>query len=175
VLFSDNIVDHMAGKAELMRYFCDELLVEPGRFLVGNAGVLLARVLYRKCTPAKKFIVLDTAMNDLVRPSLYGAHHEILPLHRQAARAWERADVVGPICETGDFLARDRRVAGLEAGECVAICTAGAYGFVMSSNYNSRPRAAEVLVRDRSFRVVRARETEADLLRGETDWAPEER
>jgi diaminopimelate decarboxylase len=151
-----------------------ELIVEPGRFLVGNAGVLLARVLYLKQSETKRFVVLDAGMNDLMRPSLYGAHHEILPLHRHPARAWQHADVVGPLCEAGDFLARHRRLPGLEQGESVAICSAGAYGFTMSSNYNSRPRAAEVLLRDGAYRIVRARETYADLLHGETDWPPEE-
>ncbi len=150
-----------------------ELLLEPGRYLVGNAGVLLARVLYLKRTEAKNFVVLDAGMNDLVRPSLYGAHHEILPLQRHPEREWEAADVVGPLCEAGDFLARNRRLRSLEPGECVAVCGAGAYGFTMSSNYNSRPRAAEVLVRETAFRIVRERETHGDLMHGESDWPPE--
>jgi diaminopimelate decarboxylase len=147
-----------------------KLYVEPGRFLVGNAGVLLSRVLYRKETSHKTFIVLDAGMNDLVRPSLYGAHHDILPLRQQGHPEWETVDVVGPICESGDFLARSRLLPHLECGDLVAICSAGAYGFTMSSNYNSRPRAAEVLLRDQRFRLVRERESLDDLVRGEREW-----
>ena len=147
-----------------------KLYIEPGRFVVGNAGILLSRVLYRKETSQKTFIVLDTGMNDLARPSLYGAHHEILPLRHQGHPEWETVDVVGPICESGDFLARSRLLPRLECGDLVAICSAGAYGFTMSSNYNSRPRAAEVLLRGNQFRLVRERETLDDLMRGEREW-----
>jgi diaminopimelate decarboxylase len=146
------------------------LYVEPGRFIVGNAGVLLSRVLYRKETSQKTFIVLDAGMNDLVRPSLYGAHHDILPLRQAGHPEWETVDVVGPICESGDFLARSRLLPRVDCGDLVAICSAGAYGFTMSSNYNSRPRAAEVLLRGRQFRLVRERETLDDLVRGERQW-----
>ena len=147
-----------------------KLYVEPGRFVVGNAGVLLARVLYRKETSKKTFIVLDTGMNDLARPSLYGAHHDILPLRHQGHPEWETVDVVGPLCESGDFLARSRLLPRLDGGDLVAICSAGAYGFTMSSNYNSRPRAAEVLLRGNQLRLGRERETLDDLMRGEREW-----
>jgi diaminopimelate decarboxylase len=142
------------------------IVIEPGRSIVGEAGVLLTRVLYRKKTGDKEFVVVDAAMNDLIRPALYGAHHEILPL-RQAGGDRIRADVVGPVCESGDFLARDRELPNVLPGDTVAIMTAGAYGFVQSSNYNSRPRAAEVLVDGKSWKIVRTRETYEDLLRGE--------
>jgi diaminopimelate decarboxylase len=150
--------------------FALHLRIEPGRFLVGNAGVLLACVIRRKATPSKTFLIVDAAMNDLVRPSLYGAYHEILPLQQRSDRSLEPVDVVGPVCESGDFLAHDRELARLEAGEWIAIGGAGAYGFVMSSNYNSRPRAAEVLVDGDAYQVVRRRETSSDLMRGESDW-----
>ncbi len=147
------------------------LLVEPGRYLVGNAGALVARVLYHKATESKRFVVVDAGMNDLVRPSLYGAHHEILPLRRDPLRDVLPMDVVGPLCESGDFLARNRALPRFEPGEWLAICSAGAYGFAMSSNYNSRPRAAEILVRGGMHCVVRERETYEDLMRGEHDWS----
>jgi len=141
--------------------------VEPGRSIVGPAGVLLTRVLYRKRNGSKEFVIVDAAMNDLLRPSLYRAHHEIIPV-RKSARPLITADVVGPVCETGDFLARDREMVEAMPGDYLAVTTAGAYGFALSSNYNSRPRAAEVLVEGAAFRVIRARETYGDLIRGET-------
>jgi diaminopimelate decarboxylase len=141
--------------------------VEPGRSIVGEAGVLLTRVLYRKQTARKQFIVVDAAMNDLIRPALYKSHHEIVPVRQDGARALVTVDVVGPVCETGDFLAKDRDMPLVDPGELLAICTAGAYGFAQSSNYNSRPRAAEVLVEKGAWRIIRARETHADLIRGE--------
>jgi diaminopimelate decarboxylase len=141
--------------------------VEPGRSIVGAAGVLLARVLYRKRNGSKEFVIVDAAMNDLLRPSLYRAHHEIVPV-RKSSMPRITADVVGPVCETGDFLARDREMADAMPGDYLAVMTAGAYGFALSSNYNSRPRVAEVLVEGPGFRVIRARETYADLIRGET-------
>ena len=141
--------------------------VEPGRSIVGEAGVLLTRVLYRKQTARKQFIVVDAAMNDLIRPALYKSHHEIVPVRQDGARALVTVDVVGPVCETGDFLAKDRDMPLVDTGELLAICTAGAYGFAQSSNYNSRPRAAEVLVENGAWRIIRARETHADLIRGE--------
>jgi diaminopimelate decarboxylase len=144
-----------------------KVMVEPGRSIVGPAGVLLTRVLYRKQNGEKEFVVVDAAMNDLIRPALYKAHHEILPLRKNGLPP-VKADVVGPVCETGDFLARDREIANAMPGDYLAVCTAGAYGFVLSSNYNSRPRAAEVLVDGASWRVVREREKYADLVRGES-------
>jgi diaminopimelate decarboxylase len=142
-------------------------MLEPGRSIVGAAGVLLTRVLYRKRTANKEFVVVDAAMNDLIRPSLYQSHHEIIPL-RKSDRQPIVADVVGPICESGDFLARGRKLANVMPGDYLAVCTAGAYGFVLSSNYNSRPRPPEVLVEGDSFRVIRPRESMEDLVRGET-------
>ncbi|RJX33938.1 MAG: diaminopimelate decarboxylase [Desulfarculus sp.] len=148
------------------------LVLEPGRVLVGNAGILLARVLFTKDTPAKHFIVVDAAMNDLVRPAFYDSYHHILPVIQANGRGEVKADVVGPICETGDFLARDREMADLQRGELMAVMSAGAYGFVMASNYNSRPRPAEVMVHGDRWSVVRRRETVAELMRGESlpDW-----
>jgi diaminopimelate decarboxylase len=143
------------------------LLLEPGRVLVGNAGILLTRVLYLKDTDTKKFVIVDGAMNDLIRPSLYGAYQRIDPV-RQTERPSAVVDVVGPVCESGDFFAKDRELQAVLPGELLAVCSAGAYGFVMASNYNSRPRAAEVLVDGSVYHVVRARETLEDLVRGET-------
>lgn len=155
--------------AELQRKVRDRglhVMVEPGRSIVGEAGVLVTRVLFRKQTARKSFVIVDAAMNDLIRPALYQSHHEIVPLEaRNGSRIL--ADVVGPVCESGDFLARDREMPLVEQGELLAVCTAGAYGFVQSSNYNSRPRSAEVLVEDGQWRVIRARETLEDLVRGE--------
>ncbi|MBM3784201.1 MAG: diaminopimelate decarboxylase [Acidobacteria bacterium] len=142
------------------------LMTEPGRSIVGPAGALVTRVLYRKSTATKEFVVVDAAMNDLIRPALYQAHHEILPL-RQSGAGTVIADVVGPVCETGDFFARDREMANVMPGDFVALATAGAYGFVLASNYNSRPRPAEVLVDGAGWRIVRRRESLVDLIRGE--------
>jgi diaminopimelate decarboxylase len=151
------------------------LLLEPGRFIVGNAGVLLARVMFVKRSGDRRFVIVDAAMNDLLRPSLYGAHHSIWPAtapfeeSEAAARAGDcwTADVVGPICETGDFLGKDRLLPPVASGDLLVVRTAGAYGMAMSSNYNSRPRAAEVLVDGAKWTVVRERETLEDLVRGE--------
>ncbi|WP_254892749.1 MULTISPECIES: hypothetical protein [Acidithiobacillus] len=136
--------------------------VELGRALVGNAGVLLTRVEYLKDNGSKQFCVVDAAMNDLLRPALYGAWHDILPL-RQDAAAGQVMDVVGPICESGDFIAKDRPVRA-EAGQLLAIMGAGAYGFAMSSNYNTRPRPPEVLVHGHQHRLIRRRENWDDLM-----------
>jgi len=143
------------------------LFLEPGRSIVGNAGVLLARVLYRKKSGDKEFVVVDAAMNDLIRPALYDAHHEILPLRATSSGCGLRADVVGPVCESGDFLAQDRQMPEVFPGDLLAVCTVGAYGFAQASNYNARPRPAEVLIEDGSWRVIRKRETFNDLIRGE--------
>ncbi|MFQ5913181.1 MAG: diaminopimelate decarboxylase [Nitrospinota bacterium] len=145
------------------------LLFEPGRHLVGNGGVLLSRMIYFKQTAAKRFYIVDAAMNDLLRPSLYESYHEIQPLSEAvASRDSTVADVVGGICESGDFLARDRKLPAFEPGDLFAVMSAGAYGFAMASNYNARPRAAEVLVHGSRFSVVRRRETYLDLIRGES-------
>ncbi len=145
-----------------------ELLVEPGRSLIGNAGVLLTRVLYTKSSREKTFVIVDAAMNDLIRPALYGAAHAITPVKRANANAeFSRADIVGPVCESGDFFLRDWPMPEVHSGDLLAIWSAGAYGFVESSNYNSRLRAAEVLVAGAKFRVIRHRESREDLIRGE--------
>ena len=145
------------------------LLLEPGRSIVGPAGALLTSVLYRKTNDSKKFLVVDAAMNDLLRPSLYDAYHEIVPVMNSGSGARrERVDVVGPVCETGDFLARDRELPILGEGDLLAILDAGAYGMVQASNYNTRPRPAEVLVNGRSVKLIRRRESVADLFRQES-------
>jgi diaminopimelate decarboxylase len=143
------------------------ILLEPGRVIAGNAGILVTRVLYLKETEAKKFIVVDAAMNDLIRPALYGAYQEIRAVGA-TPRESIQADVVGPVCESGDFLAKDRMVPAFKRGDLVAVMSAGAYGFVMASNYNSRPRVPEVLVRGSDIHVVRSREGYDDLIRGES-------
>ncbi len=143
------------------------LMLEPGRSIVGEAGVLLTRVLYRKRTLSREFIVVDAAMTDLIRPSLYQSHHEILPVRRME-RGTVLADVVGPVCESGDFLALDREMPNALPGDLLAVCTAGAYGFALASNYNTRVRPPEILVEGGHWRVVRARETLDDLIRGES-------
>ncbi len=142
------------------------LILEPGRVLVGNAGILVTRVHYTKDTEAKHFIIVDAGMNDLARPSLYGSYHAIWPVVEKD-RPEVTASLVGPICESGDFLARDRAMPAFEPGELVAVMSAGAYGFSMSSNYNSRPRVAEILVKDNAFYVIRKRETFRQLTWGE--------
>ena len=165
-------VDYAAAvRAELVGMDCT-LILEPGRVLVGNAGVLVTEVQYTKVNRGgekeKRFIIVDAAMNDLARPSLYGAYHEILPVREPAQDSQaQQADVVGPICESGDFLAKDRLLPDVRPGELLAVMSSGAYGFSMSSTYNSRPKAAEVLVSDSSFQVIRQREGYEDLLRGE--------
>jgi len=146
------------------------LIFEPGRSIVGNAGVLLTKVLYQKANPDKTFLIVDAAMNDLIRPSLYGAYHEIKPVQEAREKAKKKilVDVVGPVCESGDFLAKDRMMPLGDPGDLLAVMSAGAYGFSMASNYNSRLRIPEVLVRDREIHVIRAREEYPDLIRGET-------
>ncbi len=141
-------------------------ILEPGRVVVGNAGILVARVLYTKGNEGKRFIIVDAGMNDLIRPSLYGSYQQIQPVTRRN-RDEIIADVVGPICESGDFLAKGRQLPAMERDELMAVMSAGAYGFTMSSNYNSRPRIPEVLVRDDRYYVIRKRESYADLIRGE--------
>ncbi len=143
------------------------LIFEPGRVIVGNAGILVTRILYTKKTPTKHFVIVDAGMNDLIRPSLYGAYHHIQPVVL-SERETETVDVVGPICESGDFLARERALPQVAPGELLAVMSAGAYGFSMASNYNSRPRPAEVLVDGKTYHVIRRRETWDDLVRLET-------
>jgi diaminopimelate decarboxylase len=144
-----------------------KIITEPGRVIVGNAGILVTRVLYVKETDVKRFIVVDGAMNDLIRPVLYEAYHEIRPVDRRSVGKPVVADVVGPVCESGDFFAREREMPEPRPGDLLAVMSAGAYGFVMSSNYNSRPRAPELLVDDSDVHVIRERESFEDLIRGE--------
>ena len=142
-----------------------KIIMEPGRFIVGNAGILVVKVLYIKQTPKKKFIIVDGGMNDLIRPALYSAYHNIWPLDKISKT--EKADLVGPICESGDFLAKERLIGKVKEGDYLAVASAGAYGFSMSSNYNSRLRAAEVMVAGNKARVIRKRECAEDLVRNE--------
>jgi diaminopimelate decarboxylase len=143
-----------------------EILIEPGRSIVAEAGLLLTRVLYRKSNGEKQFVIVDAGMNDLIRPALYHSHHQIVPL-RVSNNATIVADVVGPVCESGDFLARDREMPNVLPGDLLAVCTVGAYGFVAASNYNARPRPPEILVEGDRHRVIRKRESYEELIRGE--------
>lgn len=144
-----------------------KLVLEPGRFISGNSGILVTKVIYIKEALHKRFIIVDAAMNDLLRPSLYGAYHNIVPLKRDSGRKKKKFDVVGPICESGDFLAKGRTLLSPKADEYLAVMSAGAYGFTMSSNYNSRPRSSEIMVTEDKFYIVRDREKYTDLIRGE--------
>lgn len=159
-------VEYASTILEEIRGFGCTLILEPGRVIVGNAGVLVSKVLYTKENEEKRFVIVDAGMNDLVRPSYYGSYHQILPV-KEETREEVVVDVVGPICESGDFLAKGRRLPSLRSGELIAVMSAGAYGFSMSTNYNSRPRIAEVLVRDDQMFVIRQRENYEDLIRGE--------
>ena len=149
------------------------ILLEPGRLLVGNAGILLTRVRYIKETARKKFAIIDAGMNDLIRPALYGSYHEIVPVEDSSSsmckNKTEKMDIVGPVCESGDFFAQDREMPELRAGDLLAVMSAGAYGFVMASNYNSRPLPAEALVRGDKLALIRKRQTIDDLIRDEVD------
>ena len=146
-----------------------KIMLEPGRFISGNSGILVTKVLYAKRTPRKKFIIVDGGMSDLIRPSLYEAYHKIVPVvaRQDSSDTAEKVDVVGPICETGDFLGKERLLPQMIKGDLLAVMGAGGYGFTMSSNYNSRPRASEVMVIGKNFYVVRRHETYRDLVRGE--------
>ena len=143
------------------------LILEPGRVIAGNAGILVSKVLYTKEGEDRDFVIVDAAMNDLVRPSLYNAYHAIKPVVRDQKETFS-VDVVGPVCETADFFARNRDIPRVEAGDLLAFMSAGAYGFTMSSNYNSRPRVPEVMVHQDQFHVVRRRESYEDLIKGES-------
>jgi len=160
------IVDYIHAMCQRAAGHNLEILIEPGRSIVAEAGLLLTRVLYRKTNGEKEFVIVDAAMNDLIRPALYNSHHQIVPLRETDAEAIV-ADVVGPVCETGDFLARHREMPNVFPGDLLAICTVGAYGFVAASNYNARPRPPEILVEGDRYRVIRKRETYDDLIRGE--------
>jgi diaminopimelate decarboxylase len=161
--FPKRASDYAKALAIPLRSLNIHLLLEPGRSLIGPAGALVTRVLYRKQNHSKQFVVVDAAMNDLLRPALYNAHHEIVPVLDRKASA-EKVDVVGPICETGDFFARDRELPRTEEGDLLAVLDTGAYGMALASNYNTRPRAAEVLVTGRKVKLIRRRETLADQL-----------
>lgn len=148
-----------------------KIIMEPGRFIVGNAGIFVTKVLYIKDNGVKKFVIVDGGMNDLIRPMLYDAYHEIVPL-KQTSVAKEKCDVVGPICESGDFFAHDRLLPTVEKDDLLAIMSAGAYGYVMASNYNIRPRVPEIMVKGSKYKIVKKRETFKDLMRGEkmVEW-----
>src|SRR4029453_17219251 len=172
--YADAIVSALGG----LREFGIRILVEPGRFLVGNAGVLLTRILYVKKSGAKKFAIVDAGMNDLIRPAFYHSYHEIGPYRASAAadsgqneskNKTEKIDIVGPVCESGDFFALDREMPEVREGDLLAIMSAGAYGFVMASNYNSRPLPAEAIVRRDKFALIRKRQPIEDLVRDEID------
>ena len=139
--------------------------MEPGRFIVGNGGLLVATVQYVKNNPLKEFVISDAAMNDLIRPALYGSHHDLCAVRETSATV--KGDLVGPVCESGDFFAQNRLIPDVKPGEWIAVRGAGAYGFAMSSSYNSRPRAAEVMVCGARYELIRDRETWDDLVRGE--------
>jgi diaminopimelate decarboxylase len=164
-----SILDYAGAIVPALEELEIRVLVEPGRFLVGNAGVLLTRVRYIKKSGAKKFAIVDAGMNDLIRPALYQSYHEIVPCRASVSDAFEKIDIVGPVCESGDFFALDREMPEMHEGDLLAIMSAGAYGFVMASNYNSRPLPAEALVRADKFALIRKRQTWEDLVRGEVD------
>lgn len=169
ITFSDYVAAYARVLTAPLRGLDVRLLLEPGRSIIGPAGILLTSVIYRKKNSGKRFLVVDAAMNDLIRPALYGAHHEIVPVIQtsSAAKKSEVVDIVGPVCETGDFFARDRQLPAINEGDLLAILDAGAYGMVLASNYNTRPRPAEVLVTGKSAKVIRRREKVSDLLRAE--------
>jgi diaminopimelate decarboxylase len=173
------ITEHAKALLPLIADKPYKIALEPGRYIAGNAGILLTRVLYRKTSGPKNFVIIDAGMNDLIRPVLYDSYHFIWPTSPDAANVpktrdrelapvnGEIVDVVGPICESGDFLAKDRPLPTTQRGDLLAVFTAGAYSFAMSSNYNNRPRVCEVLVEGNSFRVIRRRETYSDLIAAE--------
>jgi diaminopimelate decarboxylase len=167
VEFSERVTHYASSLLRPLRALKIHLLLEPGRTIVGPAGALLTTALCLKHNDSKRFIVTDAAMNDLIRPALYGAHHEIIPVKRNSEANARKFDVVGPICETGDFFARDRVLQEIVEGDMLAILDCGAYGMALASNYNSRPRAAEVLVDGKSARLIRRRESFSDLVRQE--------
>jgi len=164
-----SICDYADAIVPPLRELNLRILVEPGRFLVGNAGVLLARVSYIKKSGAKKFAIVDAGMNDLIRPALYRSYHEIVPVKETKSERESKIDIVGPVCESGDFFALDREMPELHEGDLLAIMSAGAYGFVMASNYNSRRLPSEVLVRGDKFALIRQRQTWEDLASGEVE------
>jgi len=170
ITYKDELPPHPDDYARIiegeLKYTGLTLILEPGRVIVGNSGIFVTRLLYIKKVPGKTFYIVDGAMNDLVRPSLYGAFHEIVPVRYNDSKK-TTVDVVGPVCESGDFLAKDREMPSISSGELLAVLSAGAYGFSMSSNYNSRRRVTEVLVKGAEFNVIKRRETLKDLIKGE--------
>jgi len=170
ITYSSEVSPHPADMAKKIIPVVDNgrfnLILEPGRAIAGNAGILVTKVLYLKKSPNKEFVIVDAGMNDLIRPSLYEAYHHILPA-RKNRRAEITADVVGPICESGDFIARGRKLNAPARGDLLAVMSAGAYGYSMSSNYNGRLRPAEILVKGRKYFIIRERENFGDLVRGE--------
>ncbi len=172
ITYSDESPPHPKDLANaispLLQSTSCHIIMEPGRSIVGNAGILTTQVLYNKEGAHKHFVIVDAAMNDLLRPSLYEAHHDILPVIKNESAPVHAVDVVGPICESGDFLAKDRKMPQPQPGDLLAVMSAGAYGFTMASNYNSRPKTPEVLVKDHHMMVIRSRETYEDLIRGES-------
>jgi len=172
ITYSDETPPHpkdlAAAISPLLQTASCQIIMEPGRSIVGNAGILVTRVLSNKMGATKQFVIVDAAMNDLLRPSLYEAHHDIQPVLKNESAPVNTVDVVGPICESGDFLAKDRKMPQPQSGDLLAVMSAGAYGFTMASNYNSRPKTPEVLVKDDKIMVIRKRETYEDLIRGES-------
>jgi len=167
--FSEEVAEYARALVTPLRQLKVHLLLEPGRSIVAPAGVLLTSVIYKKANDSKCFLVVDAAMNDLIRPALYGAYHEIVPVTRpqRNSKKRETVDIVGPVCETGDFFARDRELPPVAEGDLLAILDAGAYGMALSSNYNTRPRATELLVSGKSAKIIRRREKISDLMRAE--------
>ncbi|HSH45920.1 MAG TPA: diaminopimelate decarboxylase, partial [Longimicrobiales bacterium] len=161
-VFAERVVPHLAASGL-------RLILEPGRYVVGHAGILVTRVTYVKRTAEKTFVITDAGMNDLMRPSHYSSYHRVEPVRSDQGHLQRRVDVVGPICESGDFLALDREMPVPEPGDLLAIHTVGAYGFSMASTYNARPRPAEVLVDGETARLIRRREQYEDLVRGEEE------
>ncbi len=172
ITYSDETPPHpkelAAAITPLLQTASCEIIMEPGRSIVGNAGILVTKVLYNKEGANKQFVIVDAAMNDLLRPSLYEAHHDIQPVLKNESTPVHTVDVVGPICESGDFLAKDRKMPQPQSGDLLAVMSAGAYGFTMASNYNSRPKTPEVLVKDKQIMVIRERESYEDLIHGES-------
>ena len=172
ITYSDESPPHpkdlAAAISPLLQSISCQIIMEPGRSIVGNAGILVTKVLYNKEGSNKLFVIVDAAMNDLLRPSLYDAHHDIQPVLKNESAPINTVDVVGPICESGDFLAKDRKMPQPQSGDLLAVMSAGAYGFTMASNYNSRPKTPEVLVKGDKIMVIRTRETYEDLIRGES-------